>query len=301
MIVNETFILNLQSAPNVEEQWQLFLEELDAVNPIENGRLVYKGGIFLEQVDTDKPDVAKDIDHFNFRGTTKEFQFRHSSRELKADRQTDNYFIQVDIRFANDIPKTIKPKHLEILAQIFVNQVLLQLRIDNFEFHAVKDDITQAYNQKHLRTFLRNEIERCKRYPSTFAVVFLDLDNLKAVNDVHGHLVGTEVLQEVAAILRGQIRKIDFLSRFGGDEFVIILLNADSNLASEICSRVKKKIDDTLFLKQKGLNIKMTGSFGISSFPGDGDSVETLIKKADTAMYSVKRQGKNGIKIYEGD
>jgi diguanylate cyclase (GGDEF)-like protein len=186
------------------------------------------------------------------------------------------------------------------LSRIFLNQVALLLRIENLEFHSVKDDLTLTYNQKYLRSFIQNEIERCKRYPSFFSVVFFDLDNLKSINDGYGHLIGTEALKDAANILRGQVRKIDLLSRFGGDEFVIVLVKADAGKAYDTCGRIKQRLAGTVFLKDKGLNIRMTGCFGISCFPRDGTTVDELIKKADSAMYEVKRRGKNGIKIYEG-
>ncbi|MCP5049765.1 MAG: GGDEF domain-containing protein, partial [bacterium] len=111
--------------------------------------------------------------------------------------------------------------------------------------------------------------------------------------------VGTEVLKEVAGVLREQVRKVDLLSRFGGDEFVIVLLQAPAEKALEVCSRIKTAISDHIFLADKHLNLKITGCFGISSFPENGKTVDQLIKKADLAMYTVKRTGKNGINIYE--
>jgi diguanylate cyclase (GGDEF)-like protein len=185
--------------------------------------------------------------------------------------------------------------------RIFINQLHLLLKIKNFEYHAVKDDITMAYNQNYLKAFIQNEIERARRYATGFSIAFFDLDNLKAVNDAHGHLVGTEILKEVATILRAHVRKVDILSRFGGDEFVIVLLHADAEKALEVCSRIKAAIKKYNFLANQDLNIKISGSFGISSFPGHGNTVEELIRKADIAMYEVKRTGKDGIKIYEGD
>ncbi|MCP5108016.1 MAG: GGDEF domain-containing protein, partial [bacterium] len=245
---------------------------------------------------------TKDLKDYEFLKAEQNFDHRFSVGELTVFRRIDNYLIQCRLVFSDGADGIDSgTANLLSFAHMVLNQVALLLRIENFEFHSIKDDITLAYNQKYLRTFLRNEIERCKRYPSVFSLVFFDLDNLKAINEAHGHLVGTEVLRQVAKVLRNQVRKIDLLSRFGGDEFVIVLLRANADKAYEICVRIKKHMEESTFLQEQQIDLKMTGCFGISYFPRDGDTVETLIKKADTAMYEVKRKGKNGIKIYEGD
>ena len=215
----------------------------------------------------------------------------------------DGHTIQMEITFeSGGYSEDISPGDtalMRVLSRVFANQLFLLLRIKNYEFHSVKDDITLAYNQNYLKAFIHNEVERAKRYATVFSIIFFDLDNLKAINEQHGHLVGTEVLKEVAAILRSQVRKVDLLSRFGGDEFVIVLLHAGASKANEVCQRIRNKVCEHVFLKSKNLNINITGCFGISSFPENGMSVEDLIRKADLAMYEVKRTGKNGVKIYE--
>lgn len=308
------FILDVQSTTTVTDVWELFLRVLTETYPVKEARLSYKAGILANNL-TSTPEKHKivttesEVDNSLFFETTNEFDFRFLDSEILVYKRVDAYVVQVRLMLSDSAgvtaftggsgPDSHKEKLL-FLSQILINQVILLLKIGNFEFHSIKDDITLAFNQKYLRTFIRNEIERCRRYPSIFSIAFFDLDNLKAVNEKFGHLVGTQVLKEVAEVLRQQVRKIDLLSRFGGDEFVIVLLKTNAVKTFEICSRIKQNLDSTLFLQDKGLNIKMTGCFGISSFPLDGNSVEELIKKADSAMYDVKRKGKNGIKIYEG-
>lgn len=308
------FILKVQSTTSIPEVWELFLNVMTETYPIEEARLSYKAGV-LSKDHTSTPNKEKiltnesKVDNSFFLETTNEFDYRFLDSEILVYKRVEAYVIQVRLMLSDPAgvaaltggngPESHKEKIL-FLSQILINQVILLLKIENFEFHSIKDDITLAYNQKYLRTFIRNEIERCRRYPSIFSIAFFDLDNLKAVNEKFGHLVGTQVLKEVAEVLRQQVRKIDLLSRFGGDEFVIVLLKTNAVKTFEICSRIKQNLDSTLFLQDKNLNIKMTGCFGISSFPQDGNSVEELIKKADSAMYDVKRKGKNGIKIYEG-
>jgi len=304
------FILDLQSKPTIADGWELFLNVLAETYPVETARLSYRAGVLSQDLlsTLNKNKIVtkeSDVDSSIFLETAKTFDYTFLDSEILVFKQVDAYVIQVRLMLRDSAgtggngtgPNNEK---LLFLTHIVMNQVILLLKIGNFEFHSIKDDITLAYNQKYLRTFIRNEIERCRRYPSIFSVAFFDLDNLKAVNEKFGHLIGTQVLKEVAEVLRQQVRKIDLLSRFGGDEFVIVLLKTNAVKTYEICSRIKQNLDSTLFLQDKNLNIKMTGCFGISSFPQDGNSVEELIKKADSAMYDVKRKGKNGIKIYEG-
>lgn len=309
-IITENFILSLQAARNLEELWRMFLAEISPRLNLREAFLEYKAGMLSNRMDKNgntlplNPSPSDDTEAPGPQ-FMEQFRCERINDKIILHRRDDNYFCETEL--LPDLPPLSKKAlkdlsdYLTSHARIFLNQVILMLRLENFEFHAVKDDITLAYNQKHLRAYLSTEIERCQRYPSTFSLIFCDLDNLKAVNDKFGHLVGTRVLQDVAEVLRASIRKSDFLSRFGGDEFVIILLKTNAQAALEICSRIKHRLDHTLFLSDRGLNIHMTGSFGISVFPEDGDSVETLIKKADTAMYQIKRTGKNGIKIYQGD
>lgn len=313
------FMLALQSITSVIGVWELFFKVIEQNYPgyVKEAQLAYKTGV-LSRVLSAKPAHGSglkskskissrelDITCYPFveTGTVvgNDMEYRCLDEEMLIFKRTDSQFIQVRLLVAPPNPfDDLSLSQLLSLSRIFLNQVALLLRIENLEFHSIKDDLTLTYNQKYLRTFMQNEIERCKRYPSFFSVVFFDLDNLKSINDKYGHLTGTEALKDAANILRGQVRKIDLLSRFGGDEFVIVLVKADSGKAYETCLRIKQRFGSTIFLKDKGLNIRMTGCFGISCFPRDGSTVDELIRKADSAMYDVKRRGKNGIKIYEG-
>ena len=327
------FIFTLQSITSVTEVWKLFISIVDQAYPdaLTEAQLAYQAGVFsgawsanltpshgnknkitLQEIDvtcysfveTNTADINKaDINKMGY---------QCSGNEMLIYTRTEKHFIQVKMLFKAEPPSFLfialkdadgsntGENSLSGLSRIFLNQMALLLRIENLEFHSVKDDLTSAYNQKYLRSFIQNEIERCYRYPSFFSVIFFDLDNLKDINDKYGHLIGTEVLKDVSYILKSQVRKIDLLSRFGGDEFVIVLLKANPQKAYETCSRIKQQLESTIFLKDKNLNITMTGCFGISCFPQDGATVDELIKKSDSAMYEMKRRGKNGIKIYEG-
>lgn len=297
------FILSLQSTISVDSAWVLLSQQFKKIFPLKKGQLTYKTGTMFKTLSyANNKTSEKDVEEFPFLKSSENFHYEFKGNSFQAFKQEDGYAVQTNLLFSRAIAGENDTRQLVTLTHIFLNHTALLLKIGNFEFHAIKDDITLAYNQKYLRAYIRNEIDRCKRFPpSYFSLVFFDLDNLKAINEEHGHLIGTEVLKQVAAVLRQQVRKIDLLARFGGDEFVIILLKTNTDKAYEVCSRIKSNMENTSFLRNKQLDIKMTGCFGISSFPSDGDTVEELIRKADAAMYEVKRKGKNGIKIYEGD
>ncbi len=302
MSINETFILNLQQAPNVDESFSIFLKKIREIFPIENAVLAFKAGILYKRVDfRENTFTSQALHQYHFLESKEDFFYTLSEKTLMLAYQAHTYIVQVKLEFSQaEKEEKLLPKVLPA-ARIFLNHVLLLLRLENLEFHSIKDDITLAYNQKYLRAWLHNEIERSKRYNTIFSLVFFDLDNLKAINEIHGHLIGTEVLKAVATVLRQQVRATDLLSRFGGDEFVIVLLQSEPENAAFICERIKAAMEATRLTISDKLELKMTGCFGISSFPRDGGTVEELIEKADAAMYDVKHSGKNGIKIYQGD
>ena len=299
-------ILELQGAVEIDQLWRLFLQRFPNFHPvvIKEAELAYQAGILWESLAffKDKFETArKTLNTDIYPDARKDSDFRLTAETCMIFKRIGGYSIKLEMKFENQDKTGPEENRLATLLRLFLNQVYLLLKIKNFEFHSIKDDITLAYNQNYLKAFMQNEIERSMRYASAFSVIFFDLDNLKAINEDHGHLVGTEVLKEVAGVLRGQVRKMDLLSRFGGDEFVIVLLHADSARAYEVCERIKSALKKTVFLKDKGLNINITGCFGISSFPENGNTVDDLIRNADIAMYEIKRTGKDGIKIYEGE
>ncbi len=302
------FVTEMQKTREIDQLFGLFLQQLHALHlgGIKQAELAYRGGILSESLTfrPPKPGITRSsINRESFPDTDQDYIFTSTREKFVMFNRVDGSCIHMVLQNKKTAPPRIprKEKKLVELAHVFFNQVFLLSKIKNFEFHSIKDDITLAYNQKYLKTFMQNEIERSRRYSSVFSVIFFDLDNLKAVNEKHGHLIGTEVLKEVATVLRAQVRAIDLLSRFGGDEFVIVLLHADARASYEVCTRIRAALRNTLFLKDKGLEIKITGCFGISGFPKNGNTADDLIRKADIAMYEIKHMGKDGIKIYEGD
>lgn len=159
----------------------------------------------------------------------------------------------------------------------------------------ITDDTTQLFNTRHLHAALRSEFERARRFATEFSLIFIDLDFFKRVNDEHGHLVGTELLVEVANLLKHCMRSVDAIFRYGGDEFVVLLPQTGKAAAVEAAERLRHAMRETRFLRQRGFNLSVSASFGVSTYPEDGDTAESVLNAADSRMYAVKHTTRDGI------
>ncbi|MGE5850047.1 MAG: diguanylate cyclase [Candidatus Methylomirabilota bacterium] len=159
----------------------------------------------------------------------------------------------------------------------------------------IMDDLTTAFNRRHLDNYLEEELERDRRYGRTFSILFFDLDRLKDVNDRYGHLAGSRVLREVATLIQGKLRKSDRIFRYGGDEFVVTLPETGADGALRVAHRLRRAVRSHRFLGAEGLAVTLTASFGIATFPQDGSSQEEMIRVADQAMYRIKDKTRDGV------
>jgi diguanylate cyclase (GGDEF)-like protein len=160
---------------------------------------------------------------------------------------------------------------------------------------ATTDDLTHLYNFRYLDQILEIEIRRCQRYRSAVSLIFLDMDHFKLVNDQYGHLMGSQVLIEVANLLVKSLRDVDIIARYGGDEFVVILPETDVDTTNRIAHRVRNAIRSFEFLKKEGLALHLSASFGIAGFPKHAKNKTDLIRLADQAMYKAKVMGRDKI------
>jgi diguanylate cyclase (GGDEF)-like protein len=161
----------------------------------------------------------------------------------------------------------------------------------------MRDDLTKAFNRRFFESYLDEEIERTRRYGSVFSIIFLDLDDLKAINNQFGHLTGSRVLQEVAKRILTAVRAIDKVVRFGGDEFCIILPETDKDQAMSVAMRVRRSMSSSPFEIEPAGEVQITASFGIATYPNHALSKENLVRQADDAMYRVKATTKNAIGV----
>jgi len=172
---------------------------------------------------------------------------------------------------------------------------------ETINFQAYHDLLTKLPNRALLRDRLSLAISQAKRDEENLAVMFLDLDRFKNINDSLGHMIGDELLQQVSMRLKECIRGGDTLARFGGDEFTLMLPKLHN--PREDSSKLAEKITTTL--KQpfniEGHELYVSASIGIALYPQDGTHMDSLIKHADVAMYHVKGQGKNGYQFYSNE
>jgi len=177
---------------------------------------------------------------------------------------------------------------------IAIENAILYKRSTELSF---TDDLTQLFNARYLHLALRREIKRAKRYGQPVSLIFLDLDGFKKVNDSHGHLTGSRALVEVGQVIQHTVREIDIVSRYGGDEFTIVLPQTGPEGAVVIAERVRRSIEERVFLAEMGHEVKLTASFGVACYPEHGQSREDLIQQADKAMYEIKDGEKNGVAL----
>ena len=158
---------------------------------------------------------------------------------------------------------------------------------------AVTDELTQVYNFRYLKTALRRELDRAVRFHEAFSILMLDVDNLKAYNERFGHLRGSTVLKQLAYVIKTTARSIDFVAKYGGDEFLLILPHTPKEGALVLAERVRMAVASQPFPEvARG---EITCSVGVSTYPEDGQSVGEMIESADIALYDAKHGGKNRV------
>ncbi|OWW18792.1 putative bifunctional diguanylate cyclase/phosphodiesterase [Noviherbaspirillum denitrificans] len=171
----------------------------------------------------------------------------------------------------------------------------------DLEHYATRDPLTDLYNQRMFWELLGYEIGRSKRHSQTFAVMMLDLDNFKTINDRFGHHFGDSFLQEFAKVLHESVRNGDMIARYGGDEFCIILPEASETQAHMVAQRIAESLDHFWIDTPDGNRIKATTSIGIAMSPTHGDNPKDLFLVADNMMYKAKAAGKNAIAMPSED
>jgi len=164
--------------------------------------------------------------------------------------------------------------------------------------HSNTDYLTSLYNHKYFFECFNNKLEDgCKK----IAVLFCDIDKFKEINDSYGHTIGDLFLKETARIIKNEVRDEGFVFRYGGEEFAIMICDADSKEAYEVAERIRTRVINNKVLQKYSHYLPITISIGVAAYPIDGLDAEALIDKADSAMYFSKQNGRNQCNIYHGN
>ena len=161
----------------------------------------------------------------------------------------------------------------------------------------IRDDQTRSFNRRYFDSFLDDEFIRATRYQAPLSLIFIDLDNLKSINEAHGHAMGSEAIRQTAERLMPLIRTIDKLFRYGGDEFCVVLPETPWKGALEVAERLRRAMESLPILVAEAGGVGLTASFGVAAYPVHAATKDGLVRAADEAMYRVKQSGKNAIAV----
>ena len=197
-----------------------------------------------------------------------------------ADKTSGENFTENDLRFFTTIASQV--------ATAIDNARLYEL--------AITDELTNLYIYRYFRQRLDNEIKRSRRYFFPLALIILDIDHFKRVNDTYGHQCGDFVLKELAKIIKEEVREVDISCRYGGEEFTVILPETDLEGASTLAERLRESVEEHSFLFKKQL-LKITISLGVAELSPSLSGIEELINLADIALYQAKEGGRNKVVV----
>jgi diguanylate cyclase len=212
--------------------------------------------------------------------------------------QIDDAAERIDCRI---MPRLMASQSAEDLAELTGDlqrelasiKFLLTALFDRYvEIENGRDVLTRLLNRRFMPAAINREIALAKRTDSGFALLLLDLDHFKRVNDSYGHDTGDLVLQQAATLVQNNVRVGDFIFRYGGEEILVMLVEIDQAAAQRIAEDIRRRFEDNLFLVSEGRTLKITASIGIAVFDGHPD-YQYIVHKADVALYEAKNAGRN--------
>jgi len=181
---------------------------------------------------------------------------------------------------------------LESVADICANSIQNAHYVERVKQLAYLDGLTGIFNRRFFELRISEEIERARRYGTGMAVIMADIDQFKLLNDEFGHLLGDEVLRQVSSIFHQQVRKIDVVCRYGGEEFAILLTQTNAQQALTIAEKLRRQVETWQF---PGVPRAITISAGIAAFPTHGKSRDEIVRAADNGLYVAKQSGRNRV------
>ncbi len=287
------------------EQQELLITAVKGINKwiAKNIRVKIGEGVAGRVYQEGKPLIVRDIE--SSLSTAKKPKYRtgsFASIPLKigdesigvlnlADKLSGEVFSEEDMMFL---------RYFASYASIAIRGSQYYRKSEELRTLSVTDPLTALFNRRYFNDRLYEELERGTRYDYVFSLAIFDIDDFKLFNDTEGHLAGDEVLKAVAEISKESLRSIDIISRFGGEEFSIIMPQTNREEALLVAERVRKNIRDLLPASWKAFpHDRVTVSVGLATFPADGKDAKTLIRNVDKALYRAKLTGKDKTVLWE--
>jgi diguanylate cyclase (GGDEF)-like protein len=199
---------------------------------------------------------------------------------------------------------TVATKEMEAEERLKETQKSLQKSEKKYRDQSIHDNLTRLYNTRYLYKSLSALTKKRPKKAKPFSLVFMDIDNFKQVVDTNGHLNASKTLREIAATIKSTLSEPAYGVAYGGDEFVVVLPGFDKHQALLLAETIRLRIKESTYLKSSNLQVHVSASLGIATFPDDADNLTDLLARADQAMFSVKEGGKDsicGISREEGD
>lgn len=187
--------------------------------------------------------------------------------------------------------------HLELknarehLKKLLDKQAQLNKKLENL---ANRDPLTGVWNRHYFLNLCEREISRAYRYNRLFSILIIDLDHFKKINDAYGHTIGDEVLIAITITVQNSIRKIDFLGRFGGDEFLVLLPETPVNVAVDMAETIRDNLEKKVILAEE-IEVRVTVSIGVSTYQLEDQNIDPVLQRADQVLDQAKNQGRNRV------
>jgi diguanylate cyclase (GGDEF)-like protein/PAS domain S-box-containing protein len=226
---------------------------------------------------------------------------RHLLSTLASREASDSFEIQMnDGRVITELDYPIRDKNDQFIGHLWIYEDVTRERqtAEQLVYLAERDPLTGLYNRHRFQTELSRVLFECQRRNTRCAVMFLDLDEFKAVNDTFGHGAGDALLIRVAGEISALIRRNEVFARLGGDEFAILLPNVEDGEAEILAERVVRAVAQIPF-QLEGQNLRLSASLGIAVYPDQAADAKEVVARADIAMYQAKQAGKNTWRVYQ--
>ena len=197
----------------------------------------------------------------------------------------------------SSVPKAFRGSELqplESVADICANSIQNAHYVERVKQLAYLDGLTGIFNRRFFEMRINEEIERARRYGTGMAVIIADIDHFKHLNDEFGHLLGDEVLRQVSSIFHQQVRKMDVVCRYGGEEFAILLTQTNEQQALKVAEKLRRQVQGWQF---PGVPRAITISAGVAAFPTHGRSRDEIVRTADKGLYAAKQDGRNLVRM----